>query len=142
MEGLLRSLSMLRLHDAQSAEDVVQETFLAAQVNIDALMKKPNPKGWLVGVLKNKIYHENRAKQRYRFLYQKLEQSYQAPQTEDGYFEGDILDKFNKKEYEILKLVYIDGHSPFEVAEILGISYETCRKRIQTAKRNFLQEFD
>ena len=131
----------LRLYNAQSAEDVVQETFIAAQCRITDLMSNPNPEAWLKKVMINKVLHENRAQSRYRLLYQKIERHLRPGHTEDRYFERDLMERLEDKEYEILKLVFIDGHDASETADILGIKYEAYRKRMQKAKRKFLQEF-
>jgi len=42
------------LHDEKSAEDAVHETFVTAMINVEKLMRIPNPCGWLVNTLKNK----------------------------------------------------------------------------------------
>jgi hypothetical protein len=36
-----------------------------------------------------------------------------------------------KDEYKILRLTYQDGYSVQETADLLGIKYEACKKRIQ-----------
>jgi len=48
--------AMLRLRDAAKAEDVVQETFLAALKGGKSFAGRSAEKSWLVGILKNKIY--------------------------------------------------------------------------------------
>lgn len=47
--------AMIRLHDATKAEDVVQETFLAALKGGQNFAGRSTEKSWLVGILKNKI---------------------------------------------------------------------------------------
>ena len=142
MANFLKNLAKLHLYDANSAEDAVQETFIVAQVRIQILMEKPDPKAWLINVLKHNVLHENRAMQRFRQLYQKIELYMESPYAEDRYFEQDLLKLLDKEEYEVLKLVYIDGHSDMEASEILGIKYDAYRKRKQTAKRKLLEELD
>lgn len=44
-----------RLHDASAAEEVVQETFLAAIRHADQFAGKGSQRGWLMGILKRKI---------------------------------------------------------------------------------------
>ena len=140
--GYLRAYAGLRLFDAQAAEDVVQEAFIAAQRRVTALMGSPNPEAWLRKVVVNKVLHENRAGSRYRLLYQKIGAHLRPGHAEDRYFERDLMGRLEDKEYEVLKLVYIDGHDTSEAADILGIKYEACRKRMQKAKRKFLQEYE
>ena len=47
--------ALLRLRDASLAEDMVQETFLAALKASAGFAGRSAPKSWLVGILKNKI---------------------------------------------------------------------------------------
>jgi RNA polymerase sigma-70 factor (TIGR02943 family) len=47
--------AMMRLRDATRAEDVVQETFLAALKGGKSFAGRSAEKSWLVGILKNKI---------------------------------------------------------------------------------------
>jgi len=47
--------ALVRLRDATRAEDMVQETFLAALKGGDKFAGRSAEKSWLVGILKNKI---------------------------------------------------------------------------------------
>jgi RNA polymerase sigma-70 factor (TIGR02943 family) len=52
----LFKFALLRLRDETKAEDVVQETFLAALKGGKTFAGKSAEKSWLVGILKNKIF--------------------------------------------------------------------------------------
>jgi len=47
--------ALLRVHNAKTAEDLVQETFLAALSALNSFSGKSSQKTWLVGILKHKI---------------------------------------------------------------------------------------
>lgn len=51
----LFKFALVRLRDATKAEDVVQETFLAALKGGSSFAGRAGEKSWLVGILKNKI---------------------------------------------------------------------------------------
>jgi len=51
----LFSYALSRLKNTASAEDVVQETFLAAIRSQDRYTGKSSPRTWLIGILKHKI---------------------------------------------------------------------------------------
>jgi len=51
----LYSYALSRLRNPASAEDVVQETFLAALRSPDGYSGKASPRTWLIGILKHKI---------------------------------------------------------------------------------------
>ena len=53
-DGLLR-YALLRLHDRAAAEDVVQETFLAAFKSYDSFRGDSKVETWLTSILRNKI---------------------------------------------------------------------------------------
>src|SRR6516165_7142061 len=48
--------ALSRLRDTARAEDLVQETFLAALKGAREFQGRSSEKSWLVGILKNKIY--------------------------------------------------------------------------------------
>ncbi len=47
-----------QMRNQSRAQDVVQDTFHEALRHIDVLMEHPNPGGWLMTTLKNKIREE------------------------------------------------------------------------------------
>lgn len=57
--------AMLRLHDRQTAEDMVQETFLAALKAYDTFKGKSSERTWLTGILKRKIIDYYRKNNRF-----------------------------------------------------------------------------
>lgn len=52
----LFKFALARLRDPARAEDMVQETFLAALKGSSSFAGRAGEKSWLVGILKNKIY--------------------------------------------------------------------------------------
>src|SRR5262249_28025845 len=56
----LFKFACLRLRDGARAEDLVQETFLAALKGRQSFAGRSSEKSWLVGILKNKIYDHYR----------------------------------------------------------------------------------
>lgn len=57
--------ALLRVRDRHAAEDLVQETFLAALKSIAAFRSESSPRTWLVGLLRHKIadYYRRRSRQ-------------------------------------------------------------------------------
>ena len=56
--------ALFRLRDAAAAEDVVQETLLAALKSSNRFVGRSNERTWLVGILKHKIIDHFRNSQR------------------------------------------------------------------------------
>jgi RNA polymerase sigma-70 factor (ECF subfamily) len=130
----MAKIANIRLQNIHEAQDAVQETFLAAQKNIEKIMRSENPKGWLMNALKYSVKQQRRARTRFDLLEQKIKHN-TAVYTADDTVNLELWNALPKDEYEILRLIYVEGYTRHEVADFLGITYETCKKRVQSAKR-------
>lgn len=84
----LYNWALLKVNKPAIAEDLVQDTFLAAYKSIDKFQSKSQPKTWLLSILKNKIADHYRK----QFKMQTVNES-----DIGGAETGGILDKvFNK----------------------------------------------
>jgi len=123
------------------AEDVVQDTFLLAQIKLDKLIEHPNPEAWLMNSLKNIIGNVYRSRKRILEMFVPYDDAMLAtglpidPRVE---YEGMVDDA----ELGLLFWIYCDGMSYAEVADKLGISVSACKKRVQRAKIRFRQAMD
>jgi len=136
----LTKLAEKHLYDSQKAEDVVQETFIAASKKVKELMQSPKPRGWLVNTLTYKVERENRTRMRFYKIFQEVEDIDALPVTHEDAYDFELLEIFDKPDYTALRLVIVDGYDINEAAAQLGIKYDACRKRIQKAKRQIAQE--
>ena len=130
-----------KLHDVSASEDLVQDTFTLAYEKFEELQTHPDPQKWLYGVMRNKIKHELRARARFASALGKLERELLTAHPVDGDHWRDILKGLTKDEFDLLKLIYVDGYHCREVADKLNITYDACRKRVQTAKDNLRNVF-
>jgi len=89
--GYLMRYALLQLRDPTAAEDVVQETLLAAVEGSDRFSGKSAIKTWLTGILKHKIIDQMRRQSREQPLIQ---------DDDDGRSETDVVDA----------LFRVDGH--------------------------------
>ncbi|NUN69214.1 MAG: sigma-70 family RNA polymerase sigma factor [Bacteroidetes bacterium] len=64
--GELLSWAYHRTSDLKTAEDLVQETFLAAVERLDSFRSDSHPKTWLFSILNNKIADHHRRGMRHR----------------------------------------------------------------------------
>ena len=114
------------------ARDVVQETFLVAQIKIDALMASPSPQGWLFNTLKNVIGNTYKQQQRLASIVplDECNLSSDMPLSVSATYQNMIP----QEDLELLIWVYCDGEPYAEAAKRLGISLSACKKRIQRAK--------
>ena len=83
----LLKYAMLQLRDQTSAEDVVQETLLAAIQSAGNFSGKSSVSTWLVGILKHKVIDTVRRQSRERPL--DLSTDEQSPEDLDALFKDD-----------------------------------------------------
>lgn len=81
---MLYSYCISRVLDQKIAEDLVQETFLAALKSLDRFKGESSEKTWLFAILKNKIIDHFRKKQRNR----EEQINFSHPFAESGMFVG------------------------------------------------------
>ncbi|TAL70459.1 MAG: sigma-70 family RNA polymerase sigma factor [Bacteroidetes bacterium] len=64
----LFSWAIYKTSDRETAEDLVQETFMAAYQSYDSFIGNSSPKTWLISILNNKIndYHRKRFRSTYK----------------------------------------------------------------------------
>ena len=126
------------LPDPSRAEEAVQETFRIACDKLPALLESENPKGWLVNTLKGVLRNFSRKDARESRVFVPLPEQYDGEQPEELPPELLYQDLACTREYELLKQLTEVG-SVRELAERLGISESTCKKRIQRS-RTYLRQ--
>lgn len=114
------------------ARDVVQDTFLIAQIKIDALMASPSPVGWLFNTLKNVIGNTYRQQQRLAAMIP-LEECNLTEEIEPS-VSATFQNTIPEEDLQLLTWVYCEGWPYSDVADRLGVSLAACKKRIQRAK--------
>ncbi|MEI3085701.1 MAG: sigma-70 family RNA polymerase sigma factor [Oscillospiraceae bacterium] len=130
------------------AEEAVQDTFRIACSKYDELMNSSNPQGWLMNTLKNVIRNirkEQANLNKYFVMTMSLDDEEfmevcavgtdvhkRLEDTEVDLMYSDLL---TEEEYRLLTLIVRYRYSILEAALEFGINVETCKKRIQRAKK-------
>ncbi len=148
----LYRFALFRVNNAALAEDLVQDTFLAAMKAKDRFSGRASVKTWLTGILKNKIIDHYRKKDRMRSM-SEIANFYEREEadlfSEDGHWNYDNpsipqewspaqVDKLDRSEFmehfyrcadklpEKIRQVFImrevDGFSSPEICEQLDIT--------------------
>ena len=117
--GVLHRYAQWAVGDALLAEEIVQETFLAAVPKIEELAAGEHPERWLIQTAKYKALHVLREQARQRAKNTVLEESLAAP---------DQLGQWEDREYAGQL-----GHQA--AAERLGLSLWSCQKRMQRIRK-------
>lgn len=122
-----------------TAEELVGDTFVVAWKNRNKLVESPNPEGWLTETMKNLIKHKRRElASRPEVVYFELVEDFAAPEVSESII---VESGLRADEENLIKMVYFDGVPMNEVAEMLHITPDACRKRVQRARdklRRFL----
>lgn len=120
------------LGSMESAQDVVQDTFLLALFSRSDLAAHPNPEGWLMITLKNLAQNERRKYLRQGNL--SLDILTQMPGAEPDTPLALLLPKQLSREDRTVLLWRFERKMDYqEMANRLGISESGCRSRVARA---------
>jgi RNA polymerase sigma-70 factor (ECF subfamily) len=132
-------------HDAEDANDLVQDTILKALSYCNKFKEGTNLKGWLYTIMKNTFINKYR-----RFVkigtmviqsedihYSNLMYSASNNQGESKFVMDDIKNALENlsDEYYVPFTMYFDGHKYHEIAEHLTIPIGTVKTRIHVARK-------
>ena len=131
----LYAYALRGMSDPSLAEEAVQDTFRVACEREDKLFASDNPEGWLMNVLKNVIRSTRRERARLaETVLEVLDENGGAADVEldlDTLY-GDLSDS---EDFRLLKRIALDRCTILEAAEELGTPLETCKKRVQRARK-------
>ena len=123
---------------AQAAEDVVQETYLAARLRIGQLRDVNALDRWLSRIAENLCYRALRRSAMQSRLIPRVAD--QAPTSDPAL--RDLIERLPLRERAILVLHYAHGYNLEEVARILSLSYPNVRKLLSRTRRRMYREWN
>jgi RNA polymerase sigma-70 factor (ECF subfamily) len=144
---VLRTIASI-IGDEQVAQDVAQETFLAAWSNLRKLKEKQKFAGWVTKIainlskmwLRNQHqYRENKVSFKEDLILRMQELRYQRNQLRQQVWEA--IDELAESHREVVILRYISGYSYKEISEMLSVPVSTVSGRLQKAKNQLRKEF-
>lgn len=122
------------------AEEAVQETFRIACTKPNKLLSSPNPKGWLITVLRNVLCNMKRSRANLKRLVVALMGVSSWGDYDEINIDTLYSDLMDDKDFKLLKKVVLEQKSTIEIAQELGISVGACSKRIQRARKKLQQK--
>jgi RNA polymerase sigma-70 factor (ECF subfamily) len=139
----LNDLYRTALHltgDGSRAQDVVQETCLAALRSIERFTSGTNMRAWLFGIMFNVVRHQRRKLLKFRAhdSEDEFQDRIAAPApipdrlTDEGILAA--LDRIPQQFREVVLLVDVEEFAYKEAAEILGIPAGTVMSRLSRAR--------
>lgn len=129
------------LNDPDLAHDVVNDTFLIVFLKIDIVRNHPNPVGWLLHTLKNRIGNELQLAYRAHDipLIETIVADDKSVEEQVFTLADCLLEGLTDNEREILILFYEKQCSCEEISKIAGIDISACRTRLFRARQRFKQ---
>ncbi len=140
----------------EHAEDCVQDAFVALYENLKKGIEIHNYKSWLYSVTlnyKNKVIKDKITRNEYEFTYNEEKDTtinnaisynpdYVDSMVSDETIEEraiHIISKLKPDEKKLFKLYYWEHKKLKEIAEVLGITYDTVRKRHEKLKKKIIK---
>ncbi len=120
------------LCDKEDAEDAVQETLLKYMTKSPEFNDEEHRKAWLIKVAAN--ISKNMFKLRIRRNSISLEEVKNIGISENDLNVFDSIMNLPKKHKIVLMLHYAEGYKCREIAEIIGISEDAVKKRLQKGR--------
>src|SRR6476661_4913384 len=120
----------LVVHDAAAAEDIAQESFLAAVRNLDRFDRRRPFGPWLHRIVVNRAIDWTRA----RKLRREVELGEYVPAPPAPELDGDALariDDLGPEQRAVVVLRYVLEYTPGEIAEILDLPRGTVNSRLR-----------
>ncbi|MFJ4221946.1 RNA polymerase sigma factor [Curtobacterium luteum] len=145
---LVHTVAMRVLHSRADADDVVQETFLAAWTNLDAIDDPAAISGWLVTTARRRAY--DRLRRAVRVPFDELDEAVPAPDRHApaGVAERtslvaaarDVLARMPAPQRRCWELRHLDGLAYAEVATALDLPVSTVRGMLVRARETIARE--
>ncbi len=144
-KDLLR-LCCLYLRDRNTAEDIVQETFLKAYRNMDSFRGESNEKTWLTRIAVN-CCRDYRRSAWYRYIDRRvtvdsLPLSSASSPGDDHVALTLAIMKLRPKYLEVVLLYFYEGYPIKDVAKMLDITEAAVSVRLRNAKEQLKAELE
>lgn len=131
----IRAFLRRRLGEANAADELLQETFLAAARNPSALFAAASKRAWLIGIAANLVREHIRRKVRNRTAPLAIEIPEYSKDAEDARLDSmrEAIARLPDINREVLELRLVEALSYAEIAESLELPIGTVRSRIHHA---------
>ena len=137
---LLFRISYCVLCNKDDAEDAVQETFLRYLIKMPEFSSEEHEKAWLIKVVAN--ISKNVIKLRLRRNVVPFDELSEIGVNDKDSEIFELVLNLPSKYNLVLILYYIEGYKTKEISDILNISEDTARKRLQKGRELLKKEFE
>ena len=148
--AMIRRRVQFPLRTGEDAEELLQKVFLTAHRRWPAYQLTPpaTPYVWLYGLARDQVIETFRTQGRDRSEPWPAESALVPPDAHTGPLTAaqraeraervrQVMDSLSEQDREVLGMRYLDGLSPAEIAELLGLKPNTVYKREFDALKRF-----
>lgn len=134
------AVACAQLGNPTDAEDVVQEAFLKAYMELPQLREPARFGAWLLTIVRNQCHSWHRSRLREADRVQRAAKEatrlVDVVGAADGLELRNLVDSLEEQQREVLLLHYFSGHSVREIGQLLSISESATKKRLQRARES------
>ncbi len=132
---VVRAYFFRRVGNIDVADELLQETFLAAAARPDRLFSATSQRAWLIGIAANILRNHRRKKATSKTTYLKPDLPVRCNPSADPREDAlrQAIDHLPDAQREALKMRLADDLSYAEISEAMGIPIGTVRSRIHNA---------
>lgn len=141
-EPLRRFLINLCSGDSSLSDDIAQEAFIKAYLNLNSFSGKSKFSTWLFRIAYNCFCDNKRASSRYSTIELSDTKHFANESTDSKYKNQELymaLSKLNENERSCILLFYMEDKSIKDISEITAIKENTIKSHLSRAKTNISQ---
>lgn len=141
-EPLRRFLINLCSGDSSLSDDIAQEAFIKAYLNLNSFSGKSKFSTWLFRIAYNCFCDNKRASSRFNTVELNDTKHFANESTDSKYMNQELymaLSKLNENERSCILLFYMEDKSIKDISEITAIKENTIKSHLSRAKTNISQ---
>jgi len=139
--GMVYHAALRQMGDPQAAEEVAQTVFIALAQKAGRIPRQTVLCGWLFRAVRYAVLHLRREEDNRRRYEEKavtMEPTVEAHEAETVWdrispYLNDALDRLPRADRDVVMIRFFGNKSHKEVAQVLGLSEETAKKRLSRA---------
>lgn len=136
-QGSLERYVKFHIDNLQDAEDIIQETLLAAFRGFDSLKQQEKFKAWLLTIARNKCRDYYRRKKAPETDLEAVENLLTQAEPAPVEAVAETLSGLRDHDRQLLEMTYYEAMSQQEIARRLNIPLGTVKSRMYAAKQSF-----
>lgn len=126
----------------QVAEDVVQDTFLAAWKKRTKYLACESPSDWLYGALRNELRNTLRGEWTIFKFFRHVPDGYEISSPDNMQLHIELRNLMDEEEYTILQKLYLGNYTYLELASELGVTKSALAMRVNRLKKRIRKQYE